>query len=300
MDSFQIKDIVKHFVGQSNTLAVPAIFKKWLGTYNNAVLFAQIIYWSERTTNADGWFFKSYKDWENEIFLTEKEARTAVENLENLGLIETKVAKVQGTPTKHFRLKSDVFEAKFTDFLKLQHSAQVIENKGADGNLPKGSLESYQKAVSYSSQNLHTNKEIEEEEHARPRERENPHSETNQSVQNPEADCDVFAASDDLHRFPQLSRMPMRIERVNECAEFLAFVADQHGRRRLFNEEKWIDLFFKLKDEGMSVNGMKCLHRFCVDVKKHEKDKVSASVMDWRFEEYKQFVQKQQAMALNQ
>lgn len=148
MNTFEITDIVKHFVGQANTLAIPAIFKKWLGSYNVGILLAQILYWSERTDNEEGWFFKSYKDWENELFLTEKETRNAISKLEELDLIETKIAKVSGVPTKHFRLKKENFNRKFTEFLKTLKSAQTVENKGADGNLPKGRMETYQRTDS--------------------------------------------------------------------------------------------------------------------------------------------------------
>lgn len=159
MNAFQIKDIVKHFVGQANTASVPTIFKKWFGSYNTAILFSQILYWSDRTSNADGWFYKSYKDWERELFLSEKEARTAAEKLVEMGLIETAVHKINGVPTKHYRLRNDVFEKLFVEFLENEEAAQVVDSKGADGNLPKGSMETYQRAESYSSQKLLTKKE---------------------------------------------------------------------------------------------------------------------------------------------
>lgn len=138
MNSFELKDIVKHFVGQANIASVPMIFKKWLGSYNAAVLLGQIIYWTERTDDPEGWFFKSCKDWESEIYLTEKESRNAIELLESLGIIETKKAKINGAPTKHFRLKADDFHRLFVEFLKKEQPAQVIENKGANPFAPEG------------------------------------------------------------------------------------------------------------------------------------------------------------------
>lgn len=287
MNTFEINDIVKHFVGQSNVIAVPAIFKKWLGSYNAAVMFSQIIYWNSRTEDAEGWFYKSYKEWESEIFLTEKEARTTIEYLEKLNLIETKISKVSGNPTKHFKLISATFQDLFVKFLETEKTAQALENKGAEGNLPLVRKETDQTAVSLSSQKLLTNnKEIEiicvREESTESAEVFLPEAKT--TAADPQLSPDVL-------RFPSLAGQKLSVQKLNEIVELFCYVTEQQGRRTLQNDYEWFAMVQQLELEGMSVNGMKSLYRYCKEIEKMTT--ITPKVMNWKFLAYKEFLQKQ-------
>lgn len=52
----------------------------------------------------DGWFYKSAKEWEEETCLSRREQDTAKKILKKKGFMETKLAKVNGAPTLHFRM----------------------------------------------------------------------------------------------------------------------------------------------------------------------------------------------------
>lgn len=295
MNSFEIKDIVASFVGQANTIATPAIFKKWLSSYNTAVLLSQIIYWGDRTDDKDGWFYKSYAEWEAEIYLTERETRYAVENLEKLDLIETKLAKINGSPVKHYRLKSDVFEQKFLDFLakerekqKSEQSPQVVENKVTDGILQNVRMETDKTSDSLSSQKLLT-KSLNT---PTPRTRE-PESTTTDGQSTVQTLGEMpDEPSEKLRFFPFLERTPLPIETLNELADLFSFIASKEGRNTLYSEQEWIELCRKLFDEGMSVEGIKCLYRYCDEILKM--NPITAKVMNWKFTAYKKFVEGQQ------
>lgn len=54
------------------------------------LLLSQAFYWAQRTKHKDGWFFKTEKEWTNEIALTRYELATARKALRTLGFLEEK------------------------------------------------------------------------------------------------------------------------------------------------------------------------------------------------------------------
>lgn len=84
-------------------------FKKVTGSTNAALLLSQAFYWTKRTSNQDGWFYKTRADWMDETGLTEAELDGAREKCKAVGVIEE---KLKGVPaTVHYRIvKSKVYE----------------------------------------------------------------------------------------------------------------------------------------------------------------------------------------------
>lgn len=116
MQRTEVFDLIKEFAGQSNILTVPVAFIRYAGTLEAALLLSQILYWSDKTE--DGWFYKSYKDWEDEIALGEYEVRKAAKSLKVKGILETRLKKANGAPTVHYRLKEGHFSESILQFLK--------------------------------------------------------------------------------------------------------------------------------------------------------------------------------------
>lgn len=94
---------ITQLTGQRNVVVVPRAFIEYTGDLRAAVLLSQLLYWSDRSD--DGWFFKSYQDWWEEIGLTEKQVRSARKALEGMGVLETDLRKAKGAPTVHYRVK---------------------------------------------------------------------------------------------------------------------------------------------------------------------------------------------------
>lgn len=44
---------------------------------NGALMLSQLVYWTSRTKDNDGWIFKTHSDWTMETGLTRKEQETA-------------------------------------------------------------------------------------------------------------------------------------------------------------------------------------------------------------------------------
>ncbi|MBA3354772.1 MAG: hypothetical protein H0U18_02295 [Pyrinomonadaceae bacterium] len=98
MKQKEVFALLKKFSGQSNILTAPVAFIRYTGALECAVFLSQVIYWTQRSE--DGWFYKSYSDWEKEICLSAYEVRKASRLLKNKGVLETKVKKTFRFPRR--------------------------------------------------------------------------------------------------------------------------------------------------------------------------------------------------------
>lgn len=115
----KVMDIINSFSGSEAVVPIPRIFIDMCGDYNRAAILNQILYWSERTTDRHGWFYKSATEWEKETGLTRYQVKRAIEgdqrtqdNSQVLGSmgVETMVRKTpKGVPTTHYRIDEDTF-----------------------------------------------------------------------------------------------------------------------------------------------------------------------------------------------
>jgi hypothetical protein len=112
----EVFSLIKQFAGQSNIITVPVVFIRYAGTLEAALLLSQILYWSDKTE--DGWFYKSYREWDDEIALGEYDVRKAAKSLKAKGILETRLKKANGAPTVHYRLKEEHFSESILHFLK--------------------------------------------------------------------------------------------------------------------------------------------------------------------------------------
>src|SRR5439155_10502837 len=62
-----------------------------------ALLLSQAIYWSKRTSDPDGWFYKTARDWKKEICITRHQLDGVRRKLVALGLLK---CKLMGMPAK--------------------------------------------------------------------------------------------------------------------------------------------------------------------------------------------------------
>ena len=89
-------------IGQSFTM--PKLFVKLTGSHSLALVLNQINFWTGKSTKLkDGWFSKSYEQWQEELFIPERTMRRYINKLKDIGFIHTKVIKVKGITTLCFR-----------------------------------------------------------------------------------------------------------------------------------------------------------------------------------------------------
>jgi hypothetical protein len=60
-------------------------FAHLTGNVTSALMLSQAIYWTNRTKNSEGWFWKSREEWFDEIALTRREQETARKRLKGTG-----------------------------------------------------------------------------------------------------------------------------------------------------------------------------------------------------------------------
>ena len=109
-------NLIKELSGQSNILTIPRLFVDYTGSLDTALFLSQVIYWSDK--GEDGWFFKSYTEWKNEITLSEYQVRKSAKKLKELDILNTKIKKAFGSPTLHYFLKIAEFSESLLKFFK--------------------------------------------------------------------------------------------------------------------------------------------------------------------------------------
>lgn len=103
------------------------------GDYNSAALLEQILYWSSRTANKDGWIAKTYEDWGRELWKSANTVRDTVKRLEQKSLIETRVFRspfYNHRAVQHVRIDTDGYAE------ALDVALSTIEAQSGEGPNP--------------------------------------------------------------------------------------------------------------------------------------------------------------------
>ena len=110
----EVFNVISSFTGHNANYVVPKEFMRLLKDSNSALILSQLVYWTGRQTDPNGWIYKSYKEWDEEIFLSQKAIMTAVKKLKKLGVLDTAVRKIRlpsGMLTNqtcvHYRIDQD-------------------------------------------------------------------------------------------------------------------------------------------------------------------------------------------------
>lgn len=101
----EIIQLIKQVSGQANILTIPRIFIDLTGDIKSALFLSQCIYWSDKTSREDGFFYKSYQDWERETGLKRRGVDAARRDC--AAFVEVKITQANGAPTMHYRVDFD-------------------------------------------------------------------------------------------------------------------------------------------------------------------------------------------------
>jgi hypothetical protein len=142
--------------GTENIIAVNRFYVDLTGGLETALLLSQIIYWSDRATMDDGWFAKTYEEWEKEICLSKYQVSKSAKALEKFG-VETKVKKFKGSPTVHYRLDLPTLSQSIVKYLTIdsEETSQTITEtttettKEKDSTARAGTVDADGKVNSY-------------------------------------------------------------------------------------------------------------------------------------------------------
>lgn len=115
-----ITRLIRTFAGKDNVIGIPRAFIRFMGSLQGGALLSQLIYWSDKGGREDGWFYKTYQEWSEDIGLSEYEVRKWAKAMgeKGLGFLETRVMKANGSPTVHYRLDMQKLSESFLQFLR--------------------------------------------------------------------------------------------------------------------------------------------------------------------------------------
>ncbi|PFJ07797.1 replication protein [Bacillus cereus] len=116
----EVFDIIATFSGQANKIVINTSFVDFVDDLEIGLFLSQLIYWSDRTTRADGYFYKTDKEWHEETRISKYAVRKSRKKLEDMGLLNTFVKKANGSPTVHYKLNKKRFSEMFISFLRNQ------------------------------------------------------------------------------------------------------------------------------------------------------------------------------------
>lgn len=102
-----MKEIITKISGSENVVAVNSFFIEFMEGLEGGAFLSQIVYWSDRSTRNDGFFYKTNKDWKEELFLTPYSVKKYTDILVDKGFLEAVLKKANGAPTYHYKLDMD-------------------------------------------------------------------------------------------------------------------------------------------------------------------------------------------------
>lgn len=116
MANKQVVSLIRAISGQANVLTIPRMYVDLTKSHRAALLLSQCVYWSTRGHRGDGWFYKSFREWRDELGLPRHATETAVRTLKKLGYLETEIGTASGpSPTTWYRVNIDKLAADLTN-----------------------------------------------------------------------------------------------------------------------------------------------------------------------------------------
>lgn len=126
----EVFKLIKRMIDNHNLILAPRVLVDFMdGDHLSAIFLNQILYWTDRSSMNDGWFYKSHANWHEEIGFSpfqirnrldgddrvEKEKRT----LRDVG-VQTRMSLIPGTkqPITYYRLNIAMFFGLLHDYLE--------------------------------------------------------------------------------------------------------------------------------------------------------------------------------------
>ncbi|MGE8037943.1 hypothetical protein [Lysinibacillus sp. NPDC093692] len=137
------KQLITEQVGDDNYyFTVNKVYNQFMGSLDGGVFLSQLIYWSDHAKRSDGFFYKTAKEWHEEIYISNHQINKHTKKLRELDILDTKKIKANGSPTIHYKVDIDRLTLCLSSFLKnLEMEIKNIENgnskisKSKSGNL---------------------------------------------------------------------------------------------------------------------------------------------------------------------
>ena len=120
-----IKNVISTFSGTERHITVPRVYLEMLGDFNTAAFLNQLVFWSDKTRRSDGYFYKTYTEWNEELLLSEYQVRRSAKTLKEKGFIDTKLKRANGSPTLHYKVNMDKLSDSILKKLKKRNQTNL-------------------------------------------------------------------------------------------------------------------------------------------------------------------------------
>ena len=140
----EVLDLIRQHLGRVNLIPVPVLFLELTGDTDSALLLTQLLYWTERARDDDGWVFKARHDWYAELHLNRYKLDMARRRLRDLSLIEEDHHLVGSRRILHLRVRRTQLHATLRALLLPEGTACGEDNGTYEVNCdadPAGSRE---------------------------------------------------------------------------------------------------------------------------------------------------------------
>lgn len=128
-------------IGKQHPLVIhPAIIEMLHNDHLAALFFEQLVYWSDKTSDPDGWVAKTDADWFKELLLTPRQLRRCRDVLLEDSLIMTAVRRSRyydGQPVLHYQVQWDAVEATVNTYLETLEEGQNGNSRSDKTSLPE-------------------------------------------------------------------------------------------------------------------------------------------------------------------
>jgi hypothetical protein len=137
----QVFAMLRQLSGQGGMVVVPRLLINYFdGKLDWAAMLSQLLYWSDKNLDAEGWFVKPDKELIKEVGISQGSAFGCRKWLKDEGLLLVKTARYNGTPMLHYKIGDDqmaMIVARLFEFVE----------KGTPAPLPKAKSDPYFEGV---------------------------------------------------------------------------------------------------------------------------------------------------------
>lgn len=148
-----IFQFLKECFGQRSTITIPRALVQLTGELKTALVLSQIIFWHDKTSNEEGWFYKTYEEWQEETGLSKNEVSGAVDRLKPHGIVETELRKVGQTPKLHYRFSETEFRGWISRSTSENQKSPTSENQNPTSENQKSRTSENQKSYLIAQKN---------------------------------------------------------------------------------------------------------------------------------------------------
>lgn len=96
--------IIAEMSGEGQNFVIPRLYVEITGSHTEALVLKQLVFWENKTSRTDGYFYKKSEELEEETLLTRRQIDGIVKKLTEKEFIEVKRKKANGFPTRHFKI----------------------------------------------------------------------------------------------------------------------------------------------------------------------------------------------------